>query len=177
MLFDEFLIKSHVQTIRDWPRQGLNFRDITPLLQNPKAFRMVMDTFIQRYMEYDLSHIAALDARGFLLGSTLAYTLHKPLVLIRKSDKLPGSTDSIDYSSAFGESRMEVQSDSFCSNHRVLVVDDLITTGQTLLAAHELIKRQGAEFCEAAVLIDLTNQGGSQRLQELGIPLFCLCTY
>lgn len=99
--FDEFLIRSHISTVKDWPATGVNFRDITPLFKNPKTARMITDALVLRYLDADFSHIAAIDARGFLLGSNLAYALNKPLILIRKPGKLPGEVDRLHYQSEY----------------------------------------------------------------------------
>jgi len=175
MVFDEFLIKSHIASISDWPTAGVNFRDISPLFKNPKTARMVTDAFAQRYIDQNITHIGALDARGFLLGSNLAYVLNLPLILIRKPGKLPGEVDRVDYSSEYAENILELQKGSVTKGDRVLLIDDLIATGGTQLAAAQLIRGQGAEVAEAATIIDLIDLGGSQKLADAGIPVFNLC--
>ncbi len=174
MAFDEFLIRSHIPTVENWPRQGVNFRDITPLFQNPATARMITDSLTWRYLDQDITHIAALDARGFLLGSNLAYALNKPLVLIRKPGKLPGRVDSISYDSEYATGNLEIQSGSFAHGDKVIIVDDLFATGGTLMAATRLIRDQGAEVREVAAIVDLINLKGSERLMESGIPCFSL---
>lgn len=177
MIFDEFLIKSHITNIRDWPKPGVNFRDISPLFKNPKTARMVTDAFVQRYIDRNITHIGAIDARGFLLGSNLAYVLNKPLILIRKPGKLPGDVDTVDYSSEYASNALELQKGSVGQGDRVLLIDDLIATGGTQLAAAQLIQRQGAEVAEAAAIVDLVELGGSQKIAEAGIPVFNLCIF
>jgi adenine phosphoribosyltransferase len=177
MIFDEFLIKSHITNISDWPIAGVNFRDISPLFKNPKTARMVTDAFSQRYIDQHITHIGALDARGFLLGSNLAYVLNLPLILIRKPGKLPGPVDRVDYSSEYADNALELQKNSVGQGDRVLLIDDLIATGGTQLAAAQLIRGQGAEVAEAATIIDLVALGGSQRLADAGIPVFNLCIF
>lgn len=174
MPFDEFLIRSHIPVVENWPHEGVSFRDITPLFKNPKTARMITDALVLRYLDQDFSHIAALDARGFLLGSNLAYALNKPLILMRKPGKLPGDVDKVNYESEYAEGQLELQENSFQNGDRVVVVDDLIATGGTLLAAAQLIKGQGAEISEVASIIDLVNLNGSRRLIEAGIPCFSL---
>lgn len=174
---DPFSIKSLIRPVVDFPRPGVTFRDITPLLQSPRAFRLVCDSLAQRYIEADISHIGALDARGFLLGSVLAYTLNKPLVLFRKAGKLPAQVLSETYQTEYGAARLEVQSDSLCEGDSLLLLDDLIATGGTLLAATRLAHRLGARIHEAAAIIDLPELGGSHRLEELGIATYSLCTF
>lgn len=177
MIIDEFLIKSHIQSIPDWPKPGVNFRDISPLFKNPKTARMLTDTFAQRYMDKDLTHIAAIDARGFLLGSNLAYVLNLPLIMVRKAGKLPGAVDTYEYQSEYAPNALQIQQNTFKDGDRVLIIDDLLATGGTQLAAAQLIRQQGASIIEAATIVDLIQLGGSQRLREAGIPVFNLCLF
>ncbi|SIR84648.1 adenine phosphoribosyltransferase [Aquipseudomonas alcaligenes] len=177
MIFDEFDIKSLIRPVPDFPKPGVVFRDITPLFQSPRAQRMVADSFIQRYVEADFSHVAAMDARGFLIGSVIAYELNKPLILFRKQGKLPADVLSESYQTEYGEALLEVHSDSLCDGDRVLIFDDLIATGGTLLAAARLVRRLGAQVYEAAAIIDLPELGGSQKLQDAGIPTFALTAF
>ncbi|WP_426416830.1 adenine phosphoribosyltransferase [Aestuariirhabdus sp. LZHN29] len=177
MIFDEFFIKSLVRPIPDWPKPGVTFRDITPLYLSPKAQRMVADSLIQRYVESEITHIGALDARGFLLGSVLAYELNKPLVLFRKQGKLPAQTLQEAYDIEYGQAILEVHKDAIPAGANVLLLDDLIATGGTLCAAASLVKSLHANIYEAAAIIDLPDLGGSQRLQDLGIPTYTLCAF
>jgi adenine phosphoribosyltransferase len=177
MIFDEFAIKSLIRPVPDFPKPGVVFRDITPLFQSPRALRMVVDSFIQRYVESEFSHIAAMDARGFLFGSIMAYELNKPLILFRKQGKLPAEVLAESYQTEYGEALLEVHTDSLCEGDRVLIFDDLIATGGTLLAAARLVKRLGAQVYEAAAIIDLPELGGSRKLQDMGIPTFTLTAF
>ncbi|SDF66169.1 adenine phosphoribosyltransferase [Phytopseudomonas seleniipraecipitans] len=177
MIFDEFSIKTLIRPVNDFPKPGVVFRDITPLFQSPRALRMVIDSLIQRYVEADFSHVGAMDARGFLIGSIIAYELNKPLVLFRKQGKLPADVISQAYQTEYGEAFLEVHADSLCEGDSVLIVDDLIATGGTLLAAVQLVKRMGAGIHEAAAIIDLPELGGSRRLQDMGIPTYSLTAF
>ncbi len=177
MIFDEFSIKSLIRPVPDFPKPGVIFRDITPLFQSPRALRMVADSFIQRYVEAEFTHVGAMDARGFLIGSILAYSLNKPLILFRKQGKLPAEVLAEGYQTEYGEAFLEVHADSLCEGDSVLLFDDLIATGGTLLAAAKLVRRMGASIFEAAAIIDLPELGGSQRLQDIGIPTFCLTAF
>lgn len=177
MIFDEFDIKTLIRPVVDFPKPGVVFRDITPLFQSPRALRLVVDSFIQRYVEAEFSNIAAMDARGFLIGSIVAYELNKPLVLFRKQGKLPADVLAQGYQTEYGEAFLEVHSDSLCDGDKVLIFDDLIATGGTLLAATALVRRMGASVFEAAAIIDLPELGGSQRLQDIGIPTFSLTAF
>lgn len=177
MIFDEFSIKTLIRPVPDFPRPGVIFRDITPLLQSPKALRMVADSLIQRYVEAEFSHIGALDARGFLLGSILAYELNKPLVLFRKQGELPADVLSQTYRTEYGEAQLEIHADSLCEGDSVVLFDDLIATGGTLIAAAQLVRRMRATVHEAAAIIDLPELGGSRKLQDMDIPTFTLTAF
>lgn len=177
MSFDECYIKSVMRTIPDWPEPGVMFRDITPLFKDPKALRMISDEFIQRYIDTDITHIASIDARGFLIGSIMAYQLNIPLVLVRKKGKLPGKTIHREYALEYGTAAVEMQIDAVTEGDKVLVFDDLIATGGTVLAACTIIKELGAEVYEVATLIDLPDLGGSETIQQSGIPVHALLAY
>lgn len=177
MIFDEYSIKSLVRPIPDFPKAGVTFRDITPLYQSPRAMRMVADSLIQRYVESPVTHIAAIDARGFLLGAVLAYELNKPLILVRKAGKLPADVISESYRSEYGECVVEMHRDALQGGEQVLLLDDLIATGGTFLAAAGLVKQLGAEVYEAAAIIDLPDLGGSRKMQDADIPTYTLCAF
>jgi adenine phosphoribosyltransferase len=177
MIFDEFSVKTLIRPVIDFPKPGVVFRDITPLFQSPRALRMVIDSFIQRYIDADFSHIGVMDARGFLIGSIIAYELNKPLVLFRKQGKLPADVVTEGYQTEYGEAFLEIHADSLKQGDKVLIVDDLIATGGTLLAAVQLVKHLGASVIEAAAIIDLPELGGSQKLQDSGVPTFALTAF
>ncbi|MDY6890372.1 MAG: adenine phosphoribosyltransferase [Pseudomonadota bacterium] len=177
MSYDEFYVKSVIRSLPDWPEPGVTFRDVTPIFKDPRAMRMVSDAFIQRYIDSDITHIACIDARGFLFGAILAHQLNLPLVLIRKKGKLPGETVQQDYTLEYGTATVEMQIDAVAPGDRVLLFDDLIATGGTILAACTLVKKLGAEVTEAAALIDLPDLLGSTRIQELGIPVYALLAF
>lgn len=177
MIFDEFAIKSLIRAVPNFPKPGVTFRDITPLFQSPRAFRMMIDSLVQRYIESECTHIGVMDARGFLIGSVLAYELNKPLILFRKRGKLPADVISEAYATEYGEAFLELHSDSLCEGDHLLLIDDLIATGGTLIAAASLARRLKAQVLEAAAIIDLPQLGGSQRLQDMGIPTFSLTQF
>ena len=168
-------IKSHIRTVVDYPEPGVRFRDITPLLQNSAAFRLCVDRFYQRYQSTELDAIATLDARGFLFGSVLTYLLGVPLIPIRKQNKLPAETISIEYELEYGTSCLEVHADSIQGRKRILLVDDLIATGGTAQAAIELLQKLGGEVIECAVVIELVELGGRSKISP--IPLFNLVSF
>ncbi|MFD2189795.1 adenine phosphoribosyltransferase [Pistricoccus aurantiacus] len=170
-------IKSVIRTVPDWPQPGVNFRDITPLLQNSAAFRKLIDSFVHRYQEMRLDTIAAIDARGFIIGAPLAYELNCSFVPVRKKGKLPFKTLSETYKLEYGESAVELHADAFERGARILVVDDLVATGGTMLAAAKLIRRSGGEVVETATIIDLPELGGSQKIRDDGYDLFAVCSF
>jgi adenine phosphoribosyltransferase len=176
-MIDEIYIKANIRAVHDWPKEGVTFRDITPLLQEPKPFRMVIDALTQRYINYDIDRIAAIDSRGFLIGSALAYNLNKPLMLVRKKNKLPPPVKSESYALEYGEETVEVQEDSCQPGDRVLIVDDIVATGGTMMAASTLIKGMDAEIVECAAVINLPDLQGSTQLQNIGIGVYSLCAY
>ncbi|PRY69263.1 adenine phosphoribosyltransferase [Halomonas ventosae] len=170
-------IKSVIRTVPDWPQPGVNFRDITPLLQNSAAFRKLVDSFVHRYQEMDLDAVAAIDARGFIIGAPLAYELGCSFVPVRKKGKLPFRTISETYTLEYGEAEVELHSDAFQQGDRILIVDDLIATGGTMLAAAKLITRSGGQVVETATIVDLPDLGGSQRIHEAGYGVFSVCSF
>lgn len=171
------LLKSRIRTVRDWPKPGINFRDVTTLLQDPEAFRVMIEAFAQDATRLRADLIAAVDARGFIIGGALAYQMHKPFLLVRKKGKLPHRTISEDYALEYGNATVEIHADSCKPGDRVLIVDDLIATGGTLLAAVKLFRTLGGVVVGTAAIIDLPELGGSERLQGAGVPVHALCTF
>jgi adenine phosphoribosyltransferase len=170
-------IKDHIRTVPDWPQPGVQFRDITPLLQNPKVFRVLIDIFLARYADAKLDLIAGLDARGFILGSVVAYELNLGFVPIRKKGKLPFTTVSEQYELEYGSATVELHTDACKSGDRVLLIDDLIATGGTMIAGKKLLERLGAIVVEGAVIVDLPELGGSKLIEESGLPVFKVCDF
>ena len=172
-------LKSHVRTVPDWPAAGVQFRDITPLLQNPKVFRILIDAFVHRYLEPALRPdvVAGLDARGFILGAVLAYELNVGFVPIRKKGKLPFDTVAETYELEYGSATVELHTDAVSPGNKVVLIDDLIATGGTMMAGRRLLERLGAIVTEGAAIVDLPELGGSARLKESGLPLFTLVDF
>ena len=171
------LFASRIRTVSDWPEPGVQFRDITPLLRDGEVFHALIDAFAERYAEAHIDAVAGIDARGFIIGAALAYRLGCGFIPVRKAGKLPFDTMCESYSLEYGEASVEVHTDAAEPGEHVLVVDDLIATGGTLLAAAKLMQRLGAKIVEAAVVIDLPALGGSARLHASGVPRFALLTY
>lgn len=172
-------LRNHIRTVPDWPSPGVQFRDITPLLQNPKVFRVLIDAFVHRYMDPDLRPdvVAGLDARGFILGSVIAYELAVGFVPVRKKGKLPFTTVEETYELEYGSATVELHTDAVRPGDRVLLVDDLIATGGTMMAGKKLLEKLGAQVMEGAAIVDLPELRGSARLREAGLPLFTLLDF
>jgi adenine phosphoribosyltransferase len=172
-------LKHHMRTVPDWPAPGVQFRDITPLLQNPQVFRVLIDAFVHRYMAPELAPtvVAGLDARGFIIGSVVAYQLGLGFVPIRKKGKLPFTTVEETYELEYGSATVELHTDAVKPGDRVLLIDDLIATGGTMMAGKKLLEKLGATVTEGAAIVDLPELGGSQRLRDSGLPLFTLVDF
>ena len=170
-------IRSHIRTVPDWPAPGVQFRDITPLLSNPRVFRVLIDEFVHRYFDVKPDAIAGLDARGFIIGSVLAYELNVGFLPIRKKGKLPFNTVEESYELEYGSATVEMHTDAVKPGDRVVLIDDLIATGGTMLAAKRLLDRLGAVVIEGAAIVDLPDLGGSRKLREAGLSLFTLVDF
>ncbi|MDP3210383.1 adenine phosphoribosyltransferase [Methylotenera sp.] len=170
-------IKSLIRTIPHYPKQGIQFRDITTLLKDPIGFRMVVDALAQHYASQHISKIAGIEARGFIIGAALAYKLGVGFVPIRKSGKLPAETIGHDYALEYGADRVEIHTDAIAQGEQVLLVDDLIATGGTAEAAAALIQKLGGVVMGCAFVINLPDLGGSKRLAESDLKPFSLCEF
>ena len=176
--FSDYL-REHIRTVPDWPAPGVQFRDITPLLQNPKVFRVLIDAFVHRYMDPALrpDMVAGLDARGFIVGSVVAYALGVGFVPIRKKGKLPFTTIEETYELEYGSATVELHTDAVRAGNKVLLIDDLIATGGTMLAGKKLLEKLGAHVIEGAAIVDLPELGGSSKLRSAGLALHTLVDF
>ncbi|UHL62854.1 adenine phosphoribosyltransferase [Paralcaligenes sp. KSB-10] len=170
-------IRNTIRSVPDWPRPGVMFRDITPVLQDPRSFRVLIDLFVYRYIGQRLDLVAGVDARGFILGSVLAYELNLGFVPVRKKGKLPFRTVAEEYTLEYGNATVEMHTDAVRPGQRVLLIDDLVATGGTMMAATKLLQRLGANVVEAAAIIDLPELGGSQAVRATGLPLYTVCSF
>ena len=172
-------LRNHIRTVLDWPAPGVQFRDITPLLQDAKVFRVLIDAFVHRYMEPGRrpDMVAGLDARGFILGAVIAYELGLGFVPIRKKGKLPFTTIAETYELEYGTATVELHTDAVQPGQRVLLIDDLIATGGTMMAGKKLLEKSGAYVSEGAAIVDLPELGGSDKLRGAGLPLFTLVDF
>ena len=157
-------LKSFIRDIPDFPEPGILFRDITPLLRDPRAFSYVIDRFIDRYGGQDFDSIVAIESRGFLFGAPLAHRLGKSIVPVRKPGKLPAATHSVEYSLEYGTNSMEMHQDGVHEGERVLVVDDLLATGGTLVAAASLVEMSGGVVAAMGVVVELVDLSGRNTL-------------
>lgn len=176
-MLDPDYIKRNIRTVPDWPEKGVQFRDITPLLQNPKTLRVLIDLFVHRYMGQDIDLVAGIDARGFILGAIVAYELNLGFVPIRKKGKLPFTTVAEEYELEYGSATVELHSDACKAGDRVLIIDDLIATGGTMMAGKKLIEKLGATVVEGAAIVDLPELGGSAKLRAAGLKLHTLVDF
>ena len=172
-------LRDHIRTVPDWPAPGVQFRDITPLLQDAKVFRILIDAFVHRYMDPAMRPdvVAGLDARGFILGAVVAYELNVGFVPVRKKGKLPFTTVEETYELEYGTATVELHTDAVKPGQRVLLIDDLIATGGTMMAGMKLLEKLGAEVIEGAAIVDLPELGGSHKLLSAGLPLFTLVNF
>ncbi len=172
-------IKSKIRTIPDHPKKGIMFRDITTLLKDPVGFRLVIDTITQRYVKGDVKFdlIVGIEARGFIIGGALAYTLGKGFVPIRKVGKLPAEVVRHEYQLEYGTDTVEVHKDAIAKGTKILIVDDLLATGGTALAAAALIEKLGGTIAEMAFIVNLPDVGGEKKLKKKGYSTFSLTEF
>jgi adenine phosphoribosyltransferase len=167
-------IESRIRTIPHYPREGIMFRDITTLLQDAEGFQLMIGALVERYRGQRIDKIAAVEARGFILGAPLAWALGAGFVPIRKRGKLPAEVIGRDYALEYGTDRLEIHADAITPGEQVLLVDDLIATGGTAEAAAGLVRDLGGHIVECVAAINLPDLGGTRRLEAQGIQTFWL---
>jgi adenine phosphoribosyltransferase len=172
-------IKSKIRAIPNYPKKGIMFRDITTLIKDPVGFRLVIDTLTQRYISDDIDFdiIVGIEARGFIIGGALSYTLGKGFAPIRKAGKLPADVISQEYELEYGTDKVEIHKDAFEKGTKVLLVDDLLATGGTALASAALIEKLGGIITETAFIVNLPDVGGEKKLKEKGYTVFSLTVF
>jgi adenine phosphoribosyltransferase len=168
-------LKQWIRNVPDFPKKGILFRDITPILLDPSAFKEVCDILFERYRDREVNKIAVIESRGFIFGSVLASQLGKGLIPLRKPGKLPWSTISETYSLEYGEASLEMHIDAVEKGEHVVIVDDLLATGGTAAAAAMLVERRGGIVEEIAFIISLTELRGAEKLA--GRPVFTLMSF
>tara|TARA_B110001454_G_C12698128_1_gene425359 strand:+ start:524 stop:1051 length:528 start_codon:yes stop_codon:yes gene_type:complete len=161
-------LKDYIRSIQDYPKKGILFRDITTLIKNNNAFTKTIDEMEKRSKKFKIDKIASIESRGFIFASVLSYILKKPLILLRKKNKLPAETYSIDFELEYGKATMEVHKDSIGENDNVLLIDDLIATGGTANAAAKLVEISKGKVSGFIFVINLFDLGGSDNLMQNG---------
>ena len=158
-------LASYIRNVPDFPKDGIQFKDITTLLQSAEAFRYVIDSWHERYSGKEIDGIVGADARGFIFGSALSYAMGLPFIPVRKKGKLPHDTIAAEYELEYGTDSLEIHSDAITKGQRVVLVDDLLATGGTMGAAVELVNRLGGDIVECAFVVELPLLGGRQKLE------------
>ena len=157
-------LKDYIRSIQDYPKKGILFRDITTLIKNEKAFTETIDQIIEKSKKFKFDKIAAIESRGFVFASAVSYLLKKPFIMLRKKNKLPAETHSVDFELEYGTATIEVHKDSINKNDSVLVIDDLIATGGTAEAAAKLVEISGGKVAAFIFVINLFDLNGSKNL-------------
>jgi adenine phosphoribosyltransferase len=171
------LLIDAIRTIPDYPKPGIQFRDITTLLGDARAFRRAVDELVQPFAGMKIDKVAGVEARGFILGGAVAHQLSAGFAPVRKKGKLPAETLRQTYALEYGEDEVEIHVDAFAPDESVLLVDDLIATGGTAEAAIKLIRRAGARIVGAAFVIDLPDLGGAAKIAAMGVPVKALVAF
>ena len=161
-------LKKHIRSIKDYPKKGILFRDITTLIKNPAAFKFTNDKIIEISKKIDFDKVSAIESRGFIFAAAVSYALNKPFILLRKKNKLPADTHSVDFKLEYGEATIEVHKDSISKNEKILVIDDLIATGGTAEAAAKLIEISGGTVAAFIFVINLFDLPGNNLLKNKG---------
>lgn len=170
-------IKETIRTIPDYPKPGIQFRDVTTLLKDARAFRAAIDAMVQPWAGAKIDKVAGIEARGFILGGAVAHQLSVGFTPVRKKGKLPARTLSEEYALEYGTDVVEIHTDAVAETERVLLVDDLIATGGTAEASIKLLRRAGADVVGATFVIDLPDLGGARRIEKLGVPCASLVSF
>lgn len=170
-------LKALVRTIPDYPKKGILFRDITTLIEHPEGFKESIERIASQYRGQGITHVAGIEARGFIFGAGVAIALGVGFIPIRKKGKLPGETIGQNYALEYGVDTIEIHADVLDAGDSVLLVDDLIATGGTAIAAVGLLRRTGASVDDAAFVIDLPDLGGADKLKTQGVRVSALIAF
>lgn len=168
-------LKAKIREIPDWPKKGVSFKDITTLLQDGKTFKYVIDKLIEPFLGERIDKVVAIDARGFLVASPIAYKIDCGVCLVRKKGKLPYKTLEENYEKEYGPDILAIHKDTIKKSEKILIVDDLLATGGTIMAAAKLVEKLGGEIIGISCIIDLPFLGGSKKLKKY--KLNCLVSY
>ena len=159
-------LKKYIRTIKDYPKKGILFRDITTLIKDPKAFNFAIDRIVEISKKIEFDKVSAIESRGFIFASNVSYLTNKPLILLRKKNKLPSGRHSVDFQLEYGEATIEVHKDSVEKNEKILIIDDLIATGGTAEAAAKLIEMSGGTVAGFIFIINLFDLPGNNLLKK-----------
>ncbi len=159
-------LKPTIRTIPNWPKPGIQFRDITTLIKNPEAFRYCIQQFKEHYKDKNITKIAGIESRGFIFGAALAHEMNLPFVLIRKKGKLPAETVSQEYQLEYGTDKIEVHKDAIVNGDIILVIDDLLATGGTMSAACQLVEKLQGTVAGCAFVINLPELKGMEKIRQ-----------
>lgn len=165
-----------IRTILNFPKEGIAFKDITPLLQDGQAYREVIDALAKKFASEQIDYVVAIESRGYLLGAPLAYKLGAGLVLVRKPGKLPAAVERVEYELEYGTDALEIHKDAIEKGKRVIIIDDLLATGGTVKAASELVTRLGGKIVSLAFMIELKFLHGREKLSTIA-PVYSLFDY
>jgi adenine phosphoribosyltransferase len=170
-------LKALVRTIPDYPKKGILFRDITTLIEHPEGFKESIERIASQYRGKGITHVAGIEARGFIFGAGVAIALGVGFIPIRKKGKLPGETIGQNYALEYGVDTIEIHADAISKGDRILLIDDLVATGGTANAAIDLIRKSGGDVVAAAFVIDLPDIGGSRLLRDKGVKIHTLVSF
>lgn len=168
-------LKDMIREVKDFPKPGIGFKDITTLLRDASSFNRAVDLMAHRYLDVKIDIVLGVEARGFVMGAALAYKLNKGVILVRKPGKLPYKTNSISYDLEYGSDTLEIHQDAITPGQRILIVDDLLATGGTVKAVADLITNMGGEIVECSFLAELSFLSGRKKLE--GLPVYSLLTF
>lgn len=171
----ENFLKEIITTVPDFPKEGILFYDITPLMRDVEAFSKITDSFAERYSSMNIDTIVGIDARGFIFGSALAYAMKLPFVPLRKAGKLPPEVDKVEYTLEYGVDSLEIKTDAIGDGHRTVIIDDLLATGGTAQGAIELIEKRKGVVVECSFVVELNFLEGRQKLNP--VPVNSLIRY
>ena len=161
-------LKDYIRSIQDYPKKGILFRDITTLIKNEKAFKECIEQIVERTKKFKIDKIAAIESRGFVFASAVSYLINKPFILLRKKNKLPAETHSVDFQLEYGTATIEMHKDSIAKNDKVIIIDDLIATGGTAEAAAKIIEMSGGKVEGFIFVINLFDLSGCDNLIKKG---------
>ena len=170
-------LSKYIRSIKDYPKKGILFRDITTLIKDKNAFKECIDQLTKIVKNLEFDKIAAIEARGFIFASAVSYNLSKPLILMRKKNKLPAETHSVEFELEYGKATIEMHKDAVNKNEKIIIIDDLIATGGTAEAGAKLVEKSNGQVSGFVFVISLFDLGGKKFLQKKGYKVFSLIDF